>query len=835
MSSIRFALRALAKTPVVSLVVVLSLALGIGANTAIFSLLYQVLLRSLPVQDADRLVTLKFPGEFKGGRNSTSGAGGMDYIFSYKMFRELERNQKGLAGVAAYRGFDANLALEGKTQSGSLVLVSGQYFPLLGVQPLIGRTLSPADDTSTGSPVAVLSYGFWNDRLGGRSDLLNKTIRINGHAFTVVGVAPRSFVGMAMGEEPDIYVPLIYKPQMTPGIDGTDKWDDYYLYSFGKLTKGASLEQAQTVLNSAYHAAVDLQVTTAMRRDAKFRQRFRESKIQLEPGSLGHGGERDQMRTPLIVLMVCTGLVLLIAAANAANLLLARAAQRGKELAIRAALGAGMRQLVMQLLTEALLLSMGGGIIGLLLSDWILRGLILSLSNNSDGANYTITSDLNPMVLLFTVVVSLVTGVLFGLYPAWTAARSSAAGTLKEEASNTSASRGGVRVRQALVCAQMAISVLLLIPMGLFLKSLVNLLHANLGFQTENMITFHISPELNGYTPERSRQLFEKAEQDLAAIPGVRNVTAGLVPLIGGSNWGTDLTVEGRQSGPDADNNSRFNAVGAGYFSKLGIPLISGREITDADTNASPKVAVVNETFARYFFKDLNAVGRTFRQGGSESKEPVITVVGVVKDSKYSSVRDDVPRLFFRAYRQSNDLGTLQLYVRTALPVEQVIPQVRRVMSSLDRDLPLENLRTLDDQISRNIQSERLVLELAVAFAVLATLLAMLGLYGVMAFNVARRTREIGVRMALGADSGRIGGLILREVAIILAIGSIIGVPAALGLARLIRTQLFGVETGDAAVVVGAVVLLTASALLAAYLPTRRATQISPVQALRYE
>lgn len=835
MSSIRFALRALAKTPVVSLVVVLSLALGIGANTAIFSLLYQVLLRSLPVQDADRLVTLKFPGEFKGGRNSTSGAGGMDYIFSYKMFRELERNQKGLAGVAAYRGFDANLALEGKTQSGSLVLVSGQYFPLLGVQPLIGRTLSPADDTSTGSPVAVLSYGFWNDRLGGRSDLLNKTIRINGHAFTVVGVAPRSFVGMAMGEEPDIYVPLIYKPQMTPGIDGTDKWDDYYLYSFGKLTKGASLEQAQSVLNSAYHAAVDLQVTTAMRRDAKFRQRFRESKIQLEPGSLGHGGERDQMRTPLIVLMVCTGLVLLIAAANAANLLLARAAQRGKELAIRAALGAGMRQLVMQLLTEALLLSMGGGIIGLLLSDWILRGLILSLSNNSDGANYTITSDLNPMVLLFTVVVSLVTGVLFGLYPAWTAARSSAAGTLKEEASNTSASRGGVRVRQALVCAQMAISVLLLIPMGLFLKSLVNLLHANLGFQTENMITFHISPELNGYTPERSRQLFEKAEQDLAAIPGVRNVTAGLVPLIGGSNWGTDLTVEGRQSGPDADNNSRFNAVGPGYFSKLGIPLISGREITDADTNASPKVAVVNETFARYFFKDLNAVGRTFRQGGSESKEPVITVVGVVKDSKYSSVRDDVPRLFFQAYRQSNDLGTLQIYVRTALPVEQVIPQVRRVMSSLDRDLPLENLRTLDDQISRNIQSERLVLELAVAFAVLATLLAMLGLYGVMAFNVARRTREIGVRMALGADSGRIGGLILREVAIILAIGSIIGVPAALGLARLIRTQLFGVETGDAAVVVGAVVLLTASALLAAYLPTRRATQISPVQALRYE
>lgn len=833
MNTVRYAMRALARTPVVSLVVILSLALGIGANTAIFSLMHQALLRSLPVQSPEELVLLTSPEDFKIGRRSADDAGGADSIFSYPMFRQLEKDVSALTGLAGYRKIDANIAFQAKTLNGSVSVVSGEYFSLLGVHPLMGRLLSPADDMGTGQPVAVLSHGYWLDRLGGRSDVLNQTVRVNGGLFTVVGVAPRTFLGMTLGNEPDLYVPLVFKPAMTPGWDGTKLYDDYWLYVFGRLKAGSTLSQAQSALNGVYGGLLAEEAKTVQGRDADYLRRFLASRLKLEPGSLGQSRVRERLKTPITILFVCTGLVLLIAAANAANLLLARTAQRSRELSIRVALGASSSRIMKQLLSEAMLLAAAGGVSGLLIGSWLLD-LLVSRMAPSDSPTYSVTSRLDPLVLAFAAGVTLVTGLLFGLYPAWSAARGSVATTLKEDSNNSSTSRSGVRARQVLVTGQVAVSLLLLIPMGLFLKSLVNLMREDIGVRTENLLTFGLSPELNNYGFDRCRGLFERAENELSAIPGVTAVTASVVPLIGGSNWRNGIEVEGYKEGSTgADKHSMANSVGSGFFGRMGIPLVSGREFTLNDTLTGPKVALVNETWAKYFFGSASPLGRKFRIG--EDGSPQMEIVGVVRDGKYSSVKQKTPRVYFTPYRQGEDIGSMSFYVRSTLPPEQISNQIRRVITAIDADLPVEGLRTMQEQVQRSIQSDRLVLQLASAFAVLATLLAMLGLYGVMAFGVARRTREIGIRMALGAASSNIRSLVMREVALILAIGVAVGVPAALALARMAESELFGVKASDPTVVAGAIVALSVAALAAGYLPTRRATLVSPMVALRDE
>ena len=828
MTGLRLALRSLLKTPVLCLVVVLSLGLGIGANTAIFSLLHQVLLRALPVPNSRELVIVTSPGDLKGGRNSTDNSGGMDMIFSYPMFRELEKRVPGIAG---HRLFSANLSFQGKTQSGSVCVVSGGYFPALGVEPVVGRTLSPQDDSGK-QPVGMISYGYWTDKLGGRSDILNQPLRVNGQIFTIAGVTPRGFTGMTLGDDPDVFVPLAFKTAITPGWDGTDKWNDYWLYTFARRQAGASLRQMQDAINSVYSSLIADQARTIKGRDATYVKRVADSRVTLVEGMMGQSDFRDTLRTPVYILLACTALVLLIAAANAANLLLARAAQRTKEIAIRAALGAGRGHIIRQLLIEALVLAGAACVTGLLLASWSLDLLVKNLAGE-DGQVYYLSAHLDWPVLLFGVAVTLVTGLLFGLYPAVVATRTSEYSTLKEEAASVSAGRSGVRVRKALVIAQVAISLLLLIPMGLFLRSLVNLVTVDLGLKKENLVTFGISPDLNGYKPDRARELFTRAEQQLAAIPGVINTTVATVPLIAGNNWGNNLWVEGFSREPDQSTHSMFNLVGPGFFGKMGIPLIQGREFEDTDTLASPKVAVVNETFAKHFFGNANPIGKRFDMFGAKTLG--IEIVGVVKDAKYSGVRQKTPKVYYSPYRQSSDVGSIQFYVRTALAPEVMTPQIRRVMHELDPDLPLESLRTLEEQVRRNIRNDRLVLQLASAFAILATFMAMLGLYGVMAYGVARRRREMGIRIAMGAGAGSIQGLILKEVGMILAIGVIAGVPGALGLARFSESQLFGVKAYDPLVVAAAVAALGIAALLAGYLPARRASQVNPIDALRYE
>ncbi|MBZ5625981.1 MAG: ABC transporter permease [Acidobacteriia bacterium] len=830
MARIRYALRSLAKAPLLSLVVILSLGLGIGANTAIFSLLHQVVLSSLPVEKPQELVLLTSPGDFKGGRSSTNNSGNMDYIFSYPFFRDLEKQAQAVSGLAGFRDLGANLAFRSQTVTGSLLVVSGGYFPLLGVKPLLGRAIAPEDDRAGGgNAVAVLSYGYWKDKLGGQLDALNQPIRINGQVFTIVGVAPKGFNGTTLGQDPDAYVPLSFKPLLTPNWNGTDRYDDYWMYLLARLKPGITRVQAEAALNGPYLAMGEEMAKTQHWREPRV-QRLRQSRLTLRDGQQGNSSVRDSGRTPLLILMCATALVLLIAMANAANLLLARSAQRKRELAIRAAMGAGRGDLMCQLLTEALLLAFAGGVAGIFLGSATLKLLLYEISG--DSPIYSLTSQLDWPVLLFAVAVSIATGLLFGLYPSWEASRASLGSTLKDESGQASSTRGTALVRKVLVCAQVTISAVLLIPTGGFLRSLVNLMHVDLGISTENVVGFSISPALNGYKPEQIGALFERVEHELAAIPGVRGVAAAMVPLIAGNNWGNDVRIEGAPRDGNSDRHSMFNEIGPGYFGKMGTPLIAGREFTESDNLAAPKVAIVNQQFVKSLLDGRNPIGVKFSGGGGT---PDIEIVGVVKNSHYSGVKQDPPNLYYTPWRQDKKLNSLGFYVRSALPAGQTIPQVRRTMASIDHDLPAENLRTLDDQIKLNIQSERLVLQLAAAFAILATVLAMLGLYGVMAHSVTRRTREIGIRMALGAAPGRIRRMVMRELLWILGIGLVTGVPAALALSRLTESQLYGVKAYDALVVVGAAMALTATAIASGYLPARRASRVSPLTALRYE
>jgi predicted permease len=829
----RIALRSLVRTPVISLAVILSLGLGIGANTAIFSLMHQALLKSLPVRNPEEIVLVTAPGDLKGGRSSTDNSGGMDHIFSYPMFRGLERSSKGLTGLAAHRGNGANIAFQGKTRNGHVDMVSGGFFNLLGVQPLLGRLLAARDDQPGSAPAVVLGYGYWKDRLGGRADVLNQPIRVNNQIFTVVGVTPAEFYGLTLGSEPDVYAPLVYKPALIPDKVELQSWTNYYLYLVGRRAPGFSMEQAAAALNSVYTGLKEQQLSVKFFGDDQRRERFRQSQLLLAPGAQGYSAMRQGLETPLHVLLICTALVVLIAAANAANLMLARAARREKEMAIRAAMGAGRWQIVRQLLTEAMLLAGGGGVAGIISGMWMLS-VLLALMANGEDPSHALSATLDSTALAYSAAVTLLAGLIFGLYPAWRASRVSLSSTIKEESSQSSATRGGVRVRRTLVVVQVGLSLLLLIPTGLFLKSMVNLMHVDLGVRGDHLLTFGISPSLNGYTPQRSEALFERAEAELRAIPGVIGVTSVWSPLVAGSTSQSDIEVEGLKHDRQFDATSVINGVGPGFFREMGVPLLEGRDIVESDTASSPKIAVVNQAWVNHFSPDRPAMGRRFSFSGGKTYD--MEVVGVVGNLRIADVKEPPKPQFFAAYRQSPEQAdSLTFYVRSPLPTEQTSAAIRRVMSGLDPDLPLENFRTFEAQVARRVKGERMTLTFAAAFAALATLLAMLGLYGVLAFNVARRTREIGIRMALGAGVSSIGRMVMREVAVVLGVGAVIGVPAALALARFAQSELYGVKPFDLTVVVAALVALAVAALLAGLTPARRAARISPIEALRYE
>jgi predicted permease len=832
LSNLKLAGRTLVKTPFVTFVAVVSLALGIGANAAIFSLFEQMLLRSLPVPEPGRLVNLAAPGPKPGGQ-SCSQAGDCEEVFSYPMFRDLERVQTVFTSIAAHRTFGANLSYRGQTLSGEGMYVSGSYFPVLGVQPALGRLLTPDDERAQGqSPVAVLNYGWWQSRLGGNPNVLNDTLIVNGQSLTIVGVAPRGFTGTTLGTTPQVFVPMTMRMLIEPNNFRLENRRSYWAYLFARLRPGVSMDQASTMINVPYRQILaDVEAPLQKGMSDQTMARFKAKSVVLENGWRGQSSVHGEARTPLIILFSVTGLVLLFACANIANLLLARAASRATEMAVRLSLGATRRQLVTQLLVESCLLALCGGFAGMLVARWTLD-LILSLLPEAIATTLPIT--ISTPVFFFAAALSIGTGVLFGLFPALHSTRPDLLPTLKGQAGQPSGNRAAQRFRATLATAQIAISMTLLASAGMFTKSLVNISRVDLGASIDNVVMFGVSPQLNAYTPERTRALYTRLEEELAAMPGATGVSAALVPIFGGSNWGTDLQVEGFKSGPDIDSNSRFNEVSAGYFKMMGVPLLSGREFTRADILGAPKVAIVNEEFAKKFNLGRDAVGK--RIGYSGTKQPMdIQIVGLVQNAKYSDVKGEVPPLFFRPYLQNERLGSMTYYVRTANDPATALAALPRIVAALDANLPVENLRTMSQQVRNNVFMDRMITTLCAAFATLATLLAAVGLYGVLAYTVTQRTREIGLRMALGAAPGRVRAMVMRQVGVMTIIGAALGLTAAVWASRGAQSLLYQLQGSDPAVLIGSTVVLVLVALAAGTIPAHRASRIDPMRALRWE
>jgi predicted permease len=832
MTNLKLAFRRLFKAPFVTSVAILSLALGIGANAAIFSQFNQMLLRPLPVPAPDQLVNLSAPGP-KPGSQSCNQAGDCEQVFSYAMFRDLQKAHTSFTDIAAHFLFGANLAFHNQTLNGQGLVVSGSYFPVLGLTPAIGRLLSPQDDQKLGeSQVVVLSHAYWTTRFDRNPDVLNDTLIVNGQHLTIVGVAPEGFDGTTLGTKPQVFVPITLYGTMNPGFNRFHDRRSYWAYVFARLRPGVTIDEARTQLNVKYRGIInDVEAPLQKGMSDQTMARFRARLVGVEPGARGQTSVDREARTPLILLLSVTGLVLLIACANIANLLLARAAARSSEMAIRLSIGANRWQLIGQLLTESGVLAVCGGLGGLLVSRWTLD-LIFAMLPNEAAESLQVRMD--GTVLLFAAAVTIATGLLFGLFPAWHSTRPDLLTTLKGQAGQPGGGRSAQWFRASLATTQIAISMALLVCAGLFTKSLMNVSRVDLGINVEHMATFGVSPELNGYSAERSKQLFERLEDELAAQPGVTNVTASLVPALGGSNWGTDVAVEGFKGGPDVDANSRFNEVAPDYFKTMGIPVLAGREFTRADTVGGPKVAIVNETFAKKFNLGTSVVGKRLGTDSQNAKLEV-EIVGFVKDSKYSEVKDTIPPLFFQPYRQDERVGSLSFYVRTSGAPEQIVQTIRRVVATVDPNLPVENLRTMRQQVRDNVSLDRLISTLSAGFAVLATLLAAVGLYGVLAYTVAQRTREIGLRMALGAAPSRVRAMVLRQVAIMTVIGGTIGLVAAIWAGRAAKAILYQMEGHDPIVLVVSVVVLTMVALGAGFIPAHRASRVDPMLALRYE
>jgi predicted permease len=831
MKRLRFALRTLAKTPSVTAIAIISLALGIGATTAIFSLFQQFLLSELPVEEPRMLVNLSAPGP-KPGSTSCNDAGPCEAVFSYPMFRDLEKAQTVFTGIAAHRSFGANLSWRGQAMSGEGMLVSGDYFPVLGLRPAIGRLLGPDDDASVeGSPVVVLSHAYWQTHFASNPAVLNEPLIVNGQTLTIVGVAPAGFTGTTLGTMPHVYVPITLRNSMQPGSNGLNRRRDYWAYLFARLKPGVSIEQATRAINVPYRAVInEVEVPLQQGMSTQTLARFKSRQVVLEVGHRGQSGIRPQAKPILIVMFAVTTLVLLIACANVANLLTVRAAARTGEMAVRLSIGASRRALVVQLLTECCVLAVMGGAAGLLVARWTVD-LISSLLP-TDGL-LTLKFKLEFPVLLFATAVTFGTAFLFGLFPAVHGTRPDTLSALKGQSGQPSGSRTAARFRWALATLQIGMSMMLLASAGLFTKSLYNISRVDLGLRIDNMVTFSLSPNRSGYGVPQSRTLFARIEEELAAQPGVTSVTASLIPVLGGDNWGNNVSVQGFASGPDVDTNASYNAVGAGYFKTMGIPLIAGREFMESDAGGKPKVAVVNEQFAKKFNLGRDAVGKRMRQGTGQG-ELDVEIVGLVQNAKYADVKQQIPPTFFLPYRQEGP-GLSSFYVRGGMEPEKLLSIVRPVVAKIDPNLPVENLRTMDETVNNSIAPDRIVAILSGAFAFVATVLACVGLYGVLAYTVVQRTREIGVRMALGAAPGDVRGMVLRQVGLMTVVGCVAGLAAAIGFGRLAQSLLFEIKGYDPVVLVSSAVVLVLVAIGAGFVPAHRASKLDPMRALRYE
>ena len=828
---LRSAIRSLRRTPGLSLAAIASLALGIGANAAIFAAFNQSLLQRLPIQRPEQLVTLSAPGD-KNGRVSASNSGRGEAVFSYPLFRDLERGQQSFTGLAAHRDVPANVAHRGQTSNGLALLVSGSYFPVLGVQPALGRLLSDADDRTIGAHrVVVLSHAFWRSRFASDPSILNDTLTINGEPMTVVGVAPQGFHGTTPEDSPEVFVPLTMSGALHTYYDDFENRRDHWLYLIARLKPGVSRAAAESSVQGVFSGIMQNVESSQFKGTDQARQRYVSRKLLLADGAHGQQPNRAAMIPVFVLLFSCTGIVVLIACANIANLLLARGVSRAGEFAVRLSLGASRGQLMTLLLSESLLLAVLGGLAGLLVAAplrTVLGGLL-------PGAAAVPESAVDVSLLAFAFGLSVVTALIFGVLPALHSTRIRVTTMARSQAGVTS-SGGGSMLRSTLVTSQIALALALLAVAGLFARSIVNVGRIDLGMQVSNLTTFRVSPVLNGYTEERSQALFERMDEQLAALPGVSSVTQSTIPLLEGSDASANLTVQGFDAGPDTNTDASYAFVGARFFSTLGMPLIAGREFTLADSSSSQNVAVVNEAFARKFNLRRDAViGTRMELGRNSTPKLDIEIVGLVQDAKYSGIKNEIPPVFFLPYRQRDVRGEMNFYVRSSVDPGQMSAAISRIVGDLDRNLPIENLRSMEAQVRERAETDRLLARVSIGFAALATLLAAIGLYGVLAYSVAQRTPEIGVRLALGADGQRIRGMVLRHVGKMTLVGVAVGLGGAIVLGRLAAALLFRVEGTDPPIMAAAVAVVLLVSLAAALLPAYRASRIDPSRALRWE
>jgi predicted permease len=823
-------LRLVARAPGFSAIAILTLALGIGANAAIFSVFEQMLVRPLPVHAPRDLVNFGAPGP-KPGFDQCNQAGDCDQVFSYPMFQDLARVQTSFAGVAAHRVIDVNLAAGNQTTSGFAALVSGSYFSVLGLTPALGRLIGPADDDVIGeAAVAVLTHDYWRRHFNADPLVVNKTLLVNGQLFTIVGVTPERFSGTTLGLRPQLFVPLTMRGVLQPGFDYFTDRRGYWLYLFGRLQPGISPEQARTEMNGRYQAIlreVEAPLQTGM--SGETLARFKAKPIILSEGFRGQSSLHQTVTAPLTLLLAVAALVLIIACANTANLLLVRAAGRAGEMAVRLSIGGSRRQLIRQLLTESCVLAAFAGVAALLVAYWTLGGINLLLPSEVSGA---VDFSLDPTALFAAAILALGTGLVVGVVPALHATRPDLLTVLKDQSGQPSGARKAARVRTALATMQMALAMTLLILAGLFTRSLANVGRIDLGLDAERVITFGLAPGFNGYSPDRSRAFFERVEHELASLPGVTAASASLVRVLSGNTTGGDLRVERFVAGPDGNVNARFHEIGPDFFRTMGMTLLAGRPFTPADADTAPKVAIVNEAFATKFNLGGDAIGRRVGKGRTAT-DLDIEIIGIVKNAKYSDVKQAAPPVMFLPYRQNPRLFGMNFYVRTASTPDLALAAIPQLVAGLDPNVPVRDLMTLPQQIGENVFLDRLVSILSASFAVLATLLAAVGLYAVLAYTVFQRTREIALRMALGAEGAQVRGMILRQVAIMTVVGGSVGVVAASALGMAAGSLLFQLDGFDLPIVLISALLLSAVALTAAVFPARHAARIDPMRALR--
>ena len=840
-ADLRFAVRILRKSPGFTAIAAVSLALAIGANTAIFSLTKSLLYDQLGVPHAEQLRLLQWIGgdnnavhEMWGEFGPAPGGGMMGPIFSYPVYQQLRDHNQVMSGLLGYNEDSMNATVNGTARRANVAMVTGNYFDVLEARPQLGRNLEPSDDhVGNANRVAVISDGLWERGFNRSPSALGQTINMNQSLFTIVGVAPRGFTGAKnVQSSPDVFVPLSMQQIIDPKGDKGGLLDDpdlWWVNVTGRIKPGVTDAQAQAELN--------VELAAAIRGTMKVKAAETLPRLVLSDGSRGLGIAAQMFKKPVYVLMALTGFVLLLACANIANLMLARSAQRQREMSVRLALGASRGRILRQLLSESLLLAAIGGAGGLLVG-YLGRNLIPALMSNAwDQNRPQVPMDWG--VFAFSAAVTLLTGFVFGLAPAWLAARSEVSSSLKESAQTTTRRRKSLGGK-SIVAFQIALSTLLVVGAGLFLRTLFALDSIDVGFRTDNLILFEIAPPAQRYDNGKDVQLHHRLSQAFAALPGVEAVTPSGTAYIAGNMSNDDFIPEGEAVNGDHGGAEDVNMIGNTFFQTMGIPIVSGRSFGPQDTATSQRVAIINQALAKERFKNANPVGKRFRTSGDMHSPdpgtmPWVTIVGICADTLYATLRDPAPPQFFMPYVQQSQVGGMTYAIRTRLSANQLMPALRRVVQHEDRDLPIIDIRTQKEQIDSTLQMERTFAALTSGFGLLALALACVGIYGIMAYTVAQRTNEIGIRLALGAKPGQVRGMILRESTWLAIAGIVAGTGAALGLTRLVKSMLYGIQPWDPATVVGGVLVLLAVALAASWIPARRAAGVQPMEALRHE